>query len=63
MPTTKKPLSFRKCGLHNSIGVSCNKKLTAQQISDALAGKYGKKAVSQARFYRNVLSKGGRKKR
>jgi hypothetical protein len=53
----KKPISFKKGGLHKSLGVPQGKPVPPAKMSAALAGKHGKKAQAQARFAKNVLGK------
>jgi len=56
----KKPITFHKGGLHESLGVKQGEKIPSSKISAALAGKDGAKAKAQALFMKNVLI--GRKK-
>lgn len=56
----KKPITFHKGGLHESLGVKQGEKIPASKISAALSGKEGTKAKMQALFMKNVLV--GRKK-
>lgn len=58
----KKPISFKKGGLHKSLGVPQGKKIPASKLKAALAGKYGPKAKKQAMLDKNVLT-GPKKKR
>jgi hypothetical protein len=51
----KKPIAFKKGGLHATLGVAQGKKIPAAKMSAALAGKHGAKAKKQAEFARNVL--------
>lgn len=53
----KKTISFKKGGLHTSLGVQQGKKISAAKMKEALAGKYGAKAKKQAMFAKNVLTK------
>lgn len=54
----KAPISFKKGGLHESLGVPQGKPIPAAKMNAAAAGKYGPKAKAQAQFARNVLAKG-----
>ena len=55
----KKPLTFKKGGLHKSLGVPEGKKIPPGKKKAALAGKYGAKAKKQATFaFKGALSKG-----
>lgn len=56
----KKPIAFKKGGLHATLGVSQDSKIPAKKMSAALGGKYGTKAKKEALFAKNVLSKGRR---
>lgn len=56
----KKPITFKKGGLHESTHTPANKPIPAAKKEAALEGKYGKKAAAQARFAKNVLT--GKKK-
>lgn len=51
----QRKISFRKGGLHASLGVAQGKKIPAAKRRAALAGKYGPKAKRQAEFAKNVL--------
>lgn len=53
----KKPITFKRCGLHNSLNVPCGSKIPAEKIQAALNGDFGPKARAQAAFYKNVLKK------
>lgn len=54
----KKPITFAKGGLHQSLGVPQGQPIPAAKMADALAGKAGPKAAAQARFAQNVLKQG-----
>jgi hypothetical protein len=54
----KKPISFKKGGLHESVGVPQGKPIPKAKIDAAAAGKFGPKAKAQASFAQNVLAKG-----
>lgn len=54
----KTPISFKKGGLHQSLGVPAGKPIPPGKMADALAGKNGPKAAAQARFAQNVLKPG-----
>jgi len=56
----KKPLSFEKGGLHESLGISQGRKIPENKIRAAAAGRFGEKARAQAQFYLNILKKGGK---
>lgn len=54
----KKPISFKKGGLHKSVGVPEGQKIPASKLAAAAAGRYGPKAKKQA-----ALAKGLKKMR
>lgn len=54
----KKPIHFKKGGLHRSTHTPMGEKIPASKMSKALHGGYGAKAEKQARFAKEVLSKG-----
>jgi hypothetical protein len=54
----KSPISFRKGGLHQSLGVPQGKPIPPGKMASALAGKEGPRAKQQAQFARNVLGQG-----
>lgn len=54
----KKPISFKKGGLHQSLGVPAGQPIPAAKMQQALAGKAGPTAQKQALFARNVLGQG-----
>jgi hypothetical protein len=56
----KKPLKFKKGGLHKSLNVPQGKKIPVDKMAAAKAGKYGAKAKKQANFAKNVLAKGSK---
>jgi hypothetical protein len=56
----KKPLKFKKGGLHASTDTPQGEKISATKMRKALAGGYGGKAQKQARFAKDVLAKGQR---
>lgn len=56
----KKPIAFKKGGLHETLNVPQGKKIPESKMKAALAGKYGSKAKKQAQFAKNVLT--GKKK-
>jgi hypothetical protein len=58
----KPAVSFQKGGLHKSLGVPPDQPIPAAKMAAALAGKNGPKAASQARFAKNVLKGGSKKK-
>lgn len=51
----KKPITFKRGGLHASTHTPMNEKIPASKRKAALAGKYGPKAKKQAQFAKNVL--------
>lgn len=59
----KKPITFKKGGLHASLGVSQSKKIPATKMAAAAAGKDGAKAKKQALFAKNVLTGPKKKKK
>ena len=54
----KKPISFQKGGLHQSLGVPQGQPIPAAKMQQALSGKAGPNAQKQAQFAKNVLGKG-----
>jgi hypothetical protein len=54
----KKPISFRKGGLHQSTGTPAGKPIPAGKMQQALSGKLGPQAQKQANFAKNVLGQG-----
>ena len=55
----KKPLSFRKGGLHRALGVPAASPIPAGKKADALAGKFGAKVKKMAVFaFRGALAAG-----
>jgi hypothetical protein len=53
-----KKLTFKKIGLHQSLGIPPTEKIPAEKMQAALDGQYGAKAKAQAEFAKNVLTKG-----
>ena len=51
----KKPIAFKKGGLHASTNTPQDQKIPQSKINAALKGTYGHKAKMQAMFYENVL--------
>ena len=51
----RKPIAFKKGGLHATLGVPQGKKIPTAMMREALAGKHGAKAKKQAMFAKNVL--------
>jgi len=47
-------ISFKKGGLHESLGVPQGQPIPAGKMRDALAGKYGPKAKKQAQLARTM---------
>lgn len=54
----KKPVSFKKGGLHESVGVPQGKPIPKAKIDAAAAGKFGPKAAKQANFAQGMLKAG-----
>lgn len=59
-PTKKgqKPVTFKKGGLHKSLGVPQGKKIPAGKMKRALAGGYGPLAKRQAVMAKGMLKQG-----
>lgn len=56
----KKPITWKKGGLHTTTHTPQGQKIPQSKIKKALAGGYGPKGKKQAQFDKNVLT--GRKK-
>jgi hypothetical protein len=56
----KDPVTFKKGGLHESLGVPADKPIPAGKMADAKAGKYGPKAQKQANMATGMLAAGRR---
>jgi hypothetical protein len=56
----KDPISFKKGGLHESLGVPQGKPIPAAKMAAALRGDKGPTAQKQANFAKNVLGKGSK---
>lgn len=54
----KRPIHFKKGTLHAQLHVPQGEKIPASKVRAALHGRYGAKAEKQARFAKEVLSKG-----
>lgn len=54
----KKPITFKKGGLHESTGTPAGKPIPDAKMQQALSGKLGPKAQQQANFAKNVLASG-----
>lgn len=54
----KEPITFKKGGLHQSLGVPADKPIPKAKLDAAAAGKMGPTAQKQANFAKNVLGKG-----
>jgi hypothetical protein len=54
----KTPVTFKKGGLHESLGVPQGQKIPAGKMAAAQAGKYGPKAKQQANFAQGMLKAG-----
>lgn len=51
----QKKITYRKGGLHASLGVPQGQPIPKQKLRDALAGRYGPKAKKQAMMAKNVF--------
>lgn len=58
----QKPITFKPGGLHRSLNVPPGKPIPAGKMRKALAGGYGPRAEKQARFAKNVLTAGRRRR-
>lgn len=56
----RKPLKFKRGGLHRSTGTPSGKRISVTKHRAARAGAYGKRAKKQELFYENVLRRGHR---
>ena len=54
----KKPVTFQKGGLHQSLGVPQGQKIPAAKMAQAQAGKFGPTAQKQANFAQGMLKAG-----
>jgi len=54
----QKPVTFKKGGLHESVGVPQGQKIPASKMAAAKAGSYGPKAQKQANFATGMLAAG-----
>ncbi len=54
----KDPITFKKGGLHESLGVPKDQPIPAKKMNAAARGDYGPKAQKQANFAKNVLATG-----
>ena len=55
----KKPIAFKKGGLHKALGVPQGEKIPASKKAAALAGRYGPKVKKMANFaWKGALAKG-----
>ena len=54
----KKPITFQKGGLHQSLGVPAGQNIPAAKMAAAAAGKFGPKAKAQANLAQGMLAKG-----
>ena len=52
----QQPITFKKGGLHESLGVPAGQPIPPAKMAAALAGKHGPKAKAQAEFAKNVLT-------
>jgi hypothetical protein len=56
----QKPVTFKKGGLHSSLGVPQGQKIPASKMAAAKSGAYGPKAQKQANFATGMLAAGRR---
>lgn len=54
----KDPVTFKKGGLHESLGVPADKPIPASKMAAAAKGEYGPKAQKQANFAQGMLAAG-----
>lgn len=54
----KPPVTFKKGGLHDSVGVPQGQKIPAAKMAAAAAGKFGPKAAAQANMAQGMLKTG-----
>lgn len=54
----QKKITYKKGGLHASLGVPQGKKIPASKLAAARAGKYGTKAKKEANLAKNVFHVG-----
>jgi len=54
------PVTFRKGGLHQSLGVPQGQKIPASKMAAAKSGSYGPLAKKQANFAQGMLAAGRR---
>lgn len=54
----QKPVTFRKGGLHRSLGVPMGQDIPEDKMAAAKAGKYGPLAKKQANFATGMLAAG-----
>lgn len=54
----KKPVTFQKGGLHESLGVPQGQNIPAAKMAAAKAGKYGPTAAKQANLATGMLAAG-----
>lgn len=54
----QKKITYKKGGLHASLGVPQGKKIPASKLAAARAGKYGAKAKKEANLAKNVFHVG-----
>lgn len=52
----KKPIKFKKGGLHATTHTPMGQKIPSSKVQAALAGKYGEKGRKEAQFAKNVLT-------
>ena len=50
----KKPITFKKGGLHKSTGTPAGTKIPAKKLAAAASGKLGAKAAKQAQLAKNL---------
>lgn len=54
----QKKITYKKGGLHASLGVPQGKKIPASKLAAARAGKYGAKAKKEAQMAKNIFHVG-----
>ena len=52
----QKPIKFKEGGLHESLHVKKDEKIPPSKMKAAEEGDYGKRAMMQANFAKNVLT-------
>lgn len=54
----KDPITFKKGGLHESLGVPKDKPIPKAKLAAAARGDFGPKAAKQANLEKNILAPG-----